>query len=277
MEGIDNRFTLDAECLKEGFLRMKEMMDSAKETKPPLGAIQIIGNPASSTELGIEEIVVEQVSNSPHQSLATPDIQEVTDFPNYSEVEKLISKTSSDSGGSDRTSVTTDEDAESEQPPKKLKITNIHPNDEGTSNDNSEWSDIESDEKSSTEDNEESECETESEGSDEELLESAWCTIPKIAVALIAQECLTGTLEDLMEQEELGLEEWRSCLFQVCANLHAYNKAFDFVHNDLHAANIMWIPTDKSHLHYVIDEVEYSVPTFGRIFKIIDCLKNVIT
>lgn len=271
MEGIDNRFTLDAECLKEGFIKMKEMMDSAKKTKPPLGAIQIIGNPATSTELGIEEICVEQPSSKTHQSLATPDIQEVVDFPDYTEVEKIISQTNSESGGSDRTSVTTDENAESDHLPKKLKITNIHPIDhEGSSNNNSEWSDIESDAKSSTEDDEVSECETESADSDEELVESAWCTIPKIAVALIAQECLTGTLEDLMEQEEMEVEEWRSCLFQICANLHAYNKAFDFVHNDLHAANIMWLPTDKSQLHYVIDEVEYSVPTFGRIFKIID-------
>jgi len=271
MEGIDNRFTLDAECLKEGFLKMKEMMDSAKETKPPLGAIQVIGNPTSSTELGIEEIFVKQHSNSPRQPLATIDIQEVVDFPDYSVVEKLISQTNSESCGSDRTSVTTDEDTETEQPSQKLKITNIHPNDhEGSSNDNSEWSDIESDEKSSTEYEDESESETESEGLDEELLDSAWCTIPKIAVAVIAQECLTGTLEDLMEQEEMEVEEWRSCLFQVCANLHTYNKAFDFVHNDLHAANIMWVPTEESHLHYVIDEVEYSVPTFGRIFKIID-------
>jgi hypothetical protein len=284
MEGIDNRFTLDAECLKEGFLRMKEMMDSAKETKPPLGAIQIIGNSTSSTELGIEEIFVEQRSNSTqqtelisgsqlvnnnHQPLATPDIQEVIDFPDYTEVEKIISQTNSESGGSDRTSVTTDEDAETEQPNKKVKITNIHPNyHEDSSNDDSEWSDIESNEKSSTEG--ESESESESESSDEELVESAWCTIPKIAVAVIAQECLTGTLEDLIEQEEMEVEEWRSCLFQICANLYAYNKAFDFVHNDLHAANIMWLPTDKSHLHYVMDEVEYSVPTFGRIFKIID-------
>lgn len=268
MEGIDNRFTLDADCLKEGFLKMKEMMDSAKETKPSLGAIHIISDSTSSTELGIEEIVVKQPSDSAVQPLATPAIQEVTDFPNYSEVEKLISKTNSESGGSDRTSVTTDEDAECEGAIKKLKITNIQSQDhEPGIDDTSEWSDIESDEKGSSEDDDESESETESEG---EMVESAWCTIPKIAVALIAQERLMGTLEDLMEHEELGLEEWRSCLFQVCANLHAYNKAFDFVHNDLHAANIMWVPTESSYLHYVIDEVEYSVPTFGRIFKIID-------
>jgi hypothetical protein len=275
MEGIDNRFTLDADCLKEGFLKMKEMMDSDKETKPPLGAIQIISDSASSTELGIEEIVVEQLSHTAVQPLATPSIQEVTDFPNYSEVEKLISKTNSESGGSDRTSVTTNEDAECNGRVIKLKITNIQSQDHELGiDDTSEWSDIESDEKSSTENDDESECETETEGesdsTEDEMVESAWCTIPKIAVALIAQERLMGTLEDLMEQEELGLEEWRSCLFQVCANLHAYNKAFDFVHNDLHAANIMWVPTESSYLHYVIDQVEYSVPTFGRIFKIID-------
>jgi hypothetical protein len=41
-------------------------------------------------------------------------------------------------------------------------------------------------------------------------------------------------------------------------------------HNDLHTNNIMYNETEKQYLYYCIDGVHYKVPTYGRIFKIID-------
>ena len=45
---------------------------------------------------------------------------------------------------------------------------------------------------------------------------------------------------------------------------------FDFTHNDLHTSNIMFKKTDKEYLYYKYDKIHYKVPTFGKIWKIID-------
>ena len=52
--------------------------------------------------------------------------------------------------------------------------------------------------------------------------------------------------------------------------LIVYQKAFHFTHNDLHTNNIMFINTDIEYLYYKFDKIWYKVPTYGRIFKIID-------
>jgi hypothetical protein len=279
MEGIDNRFTLDAEHLKEGFMRMKAMAVKECGKKPPLGEITLVNGEISGQEpnLGIEELeptLTNTTATPPSHSLALGGIEEVVIFPDYAAVEKLIEPSDKGSGASDRTSVTTvDECSPDSGMPRRPRTTNSHPSGDDEADEGSEWSDVTSNEDSNDEC---SEYDREGSSGDnpsdmDSVSESAWCTIPKIAVAVIAQERLSGTLEELMDKGPgLMAEEWRSCLFQVCANLHTYNKVFDFVHNDLHAANIMWTPTDSTHIQYTIDQVEYTVPTFGRIFKIID-------
>ena len=52
--------------------------------------------------------------------------------------------------------------------------------------------------------------------------------------------------------------------------LITFQKAFSLTHNDLHTNNIMYNKTDKDYLYYKIDDKYYKVPTYGRIFKIID-------
>ena len=52
--------------------------------------------------------------------------------------------------------------------------------------------------------------------------------------------------------------------------LITYQKMFDFTHNDLHTNNIMYKKTDKKFIIYKYNKQIYKVPTFGRIFKIID-------
>ena len=52
--------------------------------------------------------------------------------------------------------------------------------------------------------------------------------------------------------------------------LLTYQKVFDFTHNDLHTNNIMWNKTDRKFLNYKINKKFYRVPTFGKIYKIID-------
>ena len=52
--------------------------------------------------------------------------------------------------------------------------------------------------------------------------------------------------------------------------LITYQKMFSFTHNDLHTNNIMYIETEKRFLYYKINHRHYKIPTYGKIFKIID-------
>lgn len=94
--------------------------------------------------------------------------------------------------------------------------------------------------------------------------------IKKFPVQLICLEKCENTLDYLMMEEELSEAEWVSILFQVVLMLYTYQKAFNLTHNDLHTNNIMFVKTEKENLYYYVEGSYYKVPTFGRLFKIID-------
>ena len=94
-------------------------------------------------------------------------------------------------------------------------------------------------------------------------------TIPNFPVQIICLEAMSATLDSLLD-EEMSDEEWTSCLFQIIMTLIVYQKMFGFTHNDLHTNNIMYIPTDLQYIIYKYNKVYYKVPTYGRLFKIID-------
>ena len=89
-------------------------------------------------------------------------------------------------------------------------------------------------------------------------------------------ETLEGTLEDII-QNELNLELLRSCLFQVTFALIYLQKHFYFTHNDLHINNIMYVKTDRAFLYYKYNNQYFKVPTFGKLFKIIDFGRSIFT
>jgi hypothetical protein len=79
-----------------------------------------------------------------------------------------------------------------------------------------------------------------------------------------------NTFDDLIMNEELTHDEWFSALFQIIMILITYQKAFSFTHNDLHTNNVMYNSTDAKYLYYCYKKTYYKVPTYGRIFKMID-------
>jgi hypothetical protein len=79
-----------------------------------------------------------------------------------------------------------------------------------------------------------------------------------------------NTFDNLILTTELTNDEWFSALIQIIMILITYQKMFSFTHNDLHTNNIMFIETDKKFIYYFLNKKYYKVPTFGRIFKIID-------
>jgi hypothetical protein len=63
---------------------------------------------------------------------------------------------------------------------------------------------------------------------------------------------------------------WYAMFMQVIMILLIYQNAFSFTHNDLHTNNVMYVDTDIPYIVYVYKNIKYKVPTFGKIYKIID-------
>tara|TARA_B100000886_G_scaffold240995_1_gene169065 strand:- start:3239 stop:4957 length:1719 start_codon:yes stop_codon:yes gene_type:complete len=108
--------------------------------------------------------------------------------------------------------------------------------------------------------------------------ENIYAIIKNFPVQIICLEKMDNTLDSLLDNEgnnktnnlELSNKEWSSCLFQIIMILITYQKIFDFTHNDLHTNNIMFQKTDRKFINYKYNNIYYRVPTFGRIYKIID-------
>lgn len=100
--------------------------------------------------------------------------------------------------------------------------------------------------------------------------ETLFATIHKFPVQIISMENCENTLDSLIVNEELKEEEYLSAFMQIIMILITYQKTFSMTHNDLHTNNVMYISTSKKFLYYSYNNVTYKVPTFGKIYKIID-------
>jgi hypothetical protein len=121
-------------------------------------------------------------------------------------------------------------------------------------------------------------------GSDESDLEQLnidiCLEIPNMPIIMIAQEAQEGVMDSLLdddvidghERETQGWEaRWIAWMFQVVSALTFLQSAICFTHNDLHSNNILWRATDKKYLYYrKRDGTTWRVPTYGKIFSIID-------
>jgi hypothetical protein len=111
---------------------------------------------------------------------------------------------------------------------------------------------------------------------DEDEDDGIYVEIDKFPVNAILMEECEDTLDALMENDEVtSPEQWSSILMQIIMTLVAYQKLFGFTHNDLHTNNVMFIETQKEYLYYTYDGKHYRVPTFGKIFKVIDFGRSV--
>jgi hypothetical protein len=138
--------------------------------------------------------------------------------------------------------------------------------------DNDEDDDEDDDKDDDDEDDDDDDEDDEDEDEDEECIYS---TIPKFPVQVICMENCETTFDDLIMNEDLSHDEWFSALMQIVMILISYQKAFSFTHNDLHTNNIMYKTTNKKFIYYCYKNKYYKVPTFGRIFKIIDFGRSV--
>jgi hypothetical protein len=138
-------------------------------------------------------------------------------------------------------------------------------NEDNDNEDNSDSAEEEEEEDDNSEDYEtDSDCDSYT--SEEEIN----VTIKQFPIQLICMENCTSTLDNLILSEELSIDEWTSVLMQVIMILITYQKVYSFTHNDLHTNNIMYNETTQKYIYYCYNSTYYKVPTFGRIFKIID-------
>ena len=105
--------------------------------------------------------------------------------------------------------------------------------------------------------------------SDSDSEDSIKLIINKFPCQMICLEKCEDTLDSIM-QKDPEFEEWRSIFMQIIMTLICYQKSFKMTHNDLHTNNIMYVPTEKQYLYYRYNEKYYKVPTYGKLYKIID-------
>jgi hypothetical protein len=116
---------------------------------------------------------------------------------------------------------------------------------------------------------------------------NVFLTVKNFPVMMIFTEKNTSTMDDLLEDyEEVGAEpdtelwedKWSAWLFQIIAALTVAQTLFKFTHNDLHTNNIVWTQTDKEFLYYTsLNKKVYKIPTYGKIFKIIDFGRSIFS
>ena len=99
--------------------------------------------------------------------------------------------------------------------------------------------------------------------------------LKKIPLKQIILEKLEGTLEYYTTQENFDINIIVSCFFQITFCLAYLQKHFKFTHNDLHIDNIMYTTTKYKYLYYKYNNKYFKVPTYGKIFKIIDYGRSV--
>ena len=200
---------------------------------------------------GVDELSLQPSTQSSVQATQIVDLSDVCIYNYPIKKSSSVSSSSTFSSKSSNTSIDSDGDEESDSDMNSC-------DEEGNKKHNGNDDDASDDD----DDASESSCE-----SDEE---DVFCSIFNFPVQMIALEKCDNTLDYLMENDLLKDHEWTSCLFQIIISLSVFQKTFSFTHNDLHTNNIMYIPTEKQFLYYTFNKTTYKVPTYGKIYKIID-------
>ena len=136
--------------------------------------------------------------------------------------------------------------------------------DSGSNNSESNWDTDEDEDDDDDDDDDEENCNS----SDDEP--QVFSYINNFPVQLICLEKCDGTLDRLFMKDLIDLETGASALFQIVMILLTYKRAFHFTHNDLHTNNIMYVNTEIEFLYYKYGGKTYKVPTYGKLFKLID-------
>ena len=101
-------------------------------------------------------------------------------------------------------------------------------------------------------------------------IENIMVSINQFPIQIIALENCKDTFDSLLSNDLINNDELGCIIAQILMILITYQKMFSFTHNDLHTNNVMYIETEKKYLYYKVNDRHYKIPTYGKIFKIID-------
>lgn len=104
----------------------------------------------------------------------------------------------------------------------------------------------------------------------------AWATFKDVPVITTVMEKCDGTFYDLIKKHPEP-EKHAAWVAQMVFALAYAQRNYGFTHNDLHGNNVMYVPTEQSHLYYKHNGVAYRVPTFGYVMKIIDFDRSIVS
>jgi len=205
------------------------------------------------------------------------------DFEDEDTMEELITEKVD---GNDTGSLCSFDAFDAAEETNPIQITRVENSVDGSEESSEE--DTTEDEEDDDDENDDEDDENETDESDEsdDTLFDVTLNLASMPVILICQEAQEGILDDLLELEEivnlltnkpvvLETDDWNNMwlawLFQIIANLSFLQKAIAFTHNDLHTNNIVWRRTDQEFLYYRANDGQvWRVPTYGRIFSLID-------
>jgi hypothetical protein len=111
------------------------------------------------------------------------------------------------------------------------------------------------------------------EGEDEPF---AWATFKDVPVITTVMEVCEGTFYDLVEKHTEP-EKHAAWVAQIVFALAYAQRNYGFTHNDLHGNNVMYVPTEQTHLYYKHNGTAYRVPTYGYVMKIIDFDRAIVS
>lgn len=97
----------------------------------------------------------------------------------------------------------------------------------------------------------------------------AWAIFHQVPVITTVMEKCVGTFYDLI-RDNPEPEKHMAWVSQIIFALAYAQRNYGLTHNDLHGNNVMYVPTEQTHLFYKMNGMVYQVPTFGYIMKIID-------
>ena len=204
-----------------------------------------------------------RISNTEQHNITAISVEDLTVGDKTDETaNELVYEKPNDGTNSNSSSSESDSDSNSDS--------NSDSDSDSESDSESENSGLNNEESDNNSENGGSNWETENSDDAYEEEVNKFAYIKDFPVQLICIEKCDGTMDELFEKNKLGEKEASAALLQVIMSLLAYQKMFHFTHNDLHTNNIMYINTEIEYLFYKFKNVVYKVPTYGKIYKIID-------
>jgi hypothetical protein len=183
----------------------------------------------------------------------------------YQKSQSLKTVSSSDTSNNSELNYSTDDDEDEDD---STEYSTVDEDDDDAEDDDN------ADENDDAEENDNNDAEDEdndnADDEDNDIEPTVVAYINNFPVQMICLEKCEGTLDELFTKKKIDIHTSASAMFQIVMTLLIYQRAFQFTHNDLHTNNIMYVSTEEEYLYYEFNGKKYKVPTYGKIFKLID-------